>query len=458
MRTIIYSISMVKDEEDIIESFIRFNSLVIDKFFILDNGSTDNTNSILNLLKNEGFDIEILSDADTEFNQMYKTNELMHRILREYEPADFIIPLDADEFIIEKSGGNTKEIISNLERNKVYYYEWLSFVPTSMQMLNEAFIPARMDTVRVAEKEQKKIIIPCSLINDSFIIKNGSHDYFCDSEYEHEYISLLKLAHYPIRSVEQYTIKSILGYINRLKSTAYTKGISRHIEHSFSTFKSGAKPNFKLIKKEAKYYCLYDTKQKIKLSKFKFPYSYIKMHYAEMGRIDPQNRILSAVENLANDYRVLLLQEPAAEGDGIKHSVTKEIEKISFRKVREERLKFVRANDRANLFELTIKAAKCGFSIESYCIKNDYKKVVLYGDNKYFLAVVENNSSINYVMVEKDDDILSKTHIGDTSKLDIVIVAGYSNYEDYASELKKYCSNVVSLDGLLLQYLNEVRT
>ena len=180
MKTKIYSISMVKDEEDIIESFIRFNSLIIDKFFILDNGSTDNTNGILNLLKKEGFDIEILSDTDTEFNQMYKTNELLHRILREYEQADFIIPLDADEFIIEKSGGNAKHIISCLEQNKVYYYEWLSFVPSSAQMLKEAFVPARMDTVRVAEKEQKKIIIPCSIINDSFIIKNASHDYFCD--------------------------------------------------------------------------------------------------------------------------------------------------------------------------------------------------------------------------------------------------------------------------------------
>lgn len=457
MRTKIYSISMVKDEEDIIESFIRFNSSVIDKFFILDNGSTDNTNSILNLLKNEGFDIEILSDTDTEFNQMYKTNELLHRILKEYEQADFIIPLDADEFIIEKSGGNAKKIISNLERNKVYYYEWLSFVPTNTQRLKEAFIPARMDTVRVAEKEQKKIIIPSSLINDSFIIKNGSHDYFCDSEYGHEYITSLKLAHYPIRSVEQYTIKSILGYINRIKSTAYTKGISRHIEHSFSTFKSGARPDLKQIKEEAKYYCLYDTKQKIKLSKFKFPYSYIEMQYADIGQINPQKRILSAVESLANDYRELLLQEPAAEGDEIKHSVTKEIEKISFRKVREERLKFVRVNDRANLFELTIKAAKYGFSLERYCIENNYKKVVLYGDNKYFLAVVENNSSVDYVMVEKDDDILNSVHIDETSKLDIVIVAGYSNYEDYAFELKKYCANIISLDGLLLQYLNEVR-
>lgn len=458
MKTKIYSISMVKDEEDIIESFIRFNSLIIDKFFILDNGSTDNTNGILNLLKKEGFDIEILSDTDTEFNQMYKTNELLHRILREYEQADFIIPLDADEFIIEKSGGNAKHIISCLEQNKVYYYEWLSFVPSSAQMLKEAFVPARMDTVRVAEKEQKKIIIPCSIINDSFIIKNGSHDYFCDSEYEHEYIPSLKLAHYPIRSIEQYTVKSILGYINRIKSTAYTKGISRHIEHSFSSFKSGVRPNLKLLKREAKYYCLYDTKQKIKLSKFKFPYSYINMRYVEMGKIDPQNRILSAVESLANDYRLLLLREPAEKGDEIKNSVTKEIEKISFRKVREERLKFVRVNDRATLFELIIKAAKKGFSLDSYCIQHNYKKVVLYGDNKFFLAIVEDNSSINYMMLEKDEDLLSKIQIDDASKLDVLIVAGYSNYEDYGSELKKYCPNIISLDGLLLQYLNEERT
>ena len=454
MSAKIYSISMVKDEEDIIESFIRFNASVIDKFFILDNGSTDNTNLILNLLKNEGYDIEVLSDTDTEFNQMYKTNELLHRILREYEPADFIIPLDADEFIIEISGEDPKRVISKLKRDRVYYYEWLNFVPTCARMLNEPFVPARMDTVRVAEKEQKKIIIPCSIVNGSFIIKNGSHDYFCDSKYEDEYISLLKLAHYPIRSIEQYTVKSILGYINRIKSTAYTNGISRHIEHSFSAFKSGTKPNLQLIKQEAQYYCLYDTKQNVRLVKYKFPYPCIVMRYAEMCKIDPQNRILSAVEKLAIDYRQLLLQAPADEGDEIKNAVTKEIEKISFRKVREERLKYLRVNDRATLFELMFKAAKRGFSLEKYCIVHGYETVVMYGDNKFFFTVMADNPSVKYLMVEKGDSVSNKIQINDTS-YDVAIVAGHSNFEDYVSEIKKYCANVVSLDIILLQYLNE---
>ena len=47
----IFSISMVKNEMDVIESFVRYNLNILDGMIILDNGSTDDTLKILKLLQ-----------------------------------------------------------------------------------------------------------------------------------------------------------------------------------------------------------------------------------------------------------------------------------------------------------------------------------------------------------------------------------------------------------------------
>ena len=45
----IFSISMVKNEMDIIESFVRYNANILDGMIILDNKSTDDTVKILEI-------------------------------------------------------------------------------------------------------------------------------------------------------------------------------------------------------------------------------------------------------------------------------------------------------------------------------------------------------------------------------------------------------------------------
>ncbi len=73
----IFSISMVKNESDIIESFVRYNLNIFDGMIILDNHSSDNTLEILNLLKKEGLNLHIIKDEDKEFDQAAKINKLL---------------------------------------------------------------------------------------------------------------------------------------------------------------------------------------------------------------------------------------------------------------------------------------------------------------------------------------------------------------------------------------------
>ena len=47
-------LSMVRNESDVIETFIRHNLILLDELHIVDHNSSDNTREILTLLKQEG--------------------------------------------------------------------------------------------------------------------------------------------------------------------------------------------------------------------------------------------------------------------------------------------------------------------------------------------------------------------------------------------------------------------
>lgn len=49
----IVSFTMVNNEAEIIESFVRYNYNFVDQMVIIDNGCTDNTIEIINRLKRE---------------------------------------------------------------------------------------------------------------------------------------------------------------------------------------------------------------------------------------------------------------------------------------------------------------------------------------------------------------------------------------------------------------------
>jgi hypothetical protein len=65
----LYSFTTVKDEEDIIESFVRYNMNILDGMIISDNGSNDKTLEILYKLKDEGYNLDIIIDKSRTFNQ-----------------------------------------------------------------------------------------------------------------------------------------------------------------------------------------------------------------------------------------------------------------------------------------------------------------------------------------------------------------------------------------------------
>lgn len=65
----IVSITMIKNESDIIESFIRYNLNIFDEMLILDNGSTDDSVNIISKLQDENLPVILIKENDRFFDQ-----------------------------------------------------------------------------------------------------------------------------------------------------------------------------------------------------------------------------------------------------------------------------------------------------------------------------------------------------------------------------------------------------
>jgi hypothetical protein len=96
MQTV--SLTMVKNEEDIIESFVRYNLRSIDHMFIADNLSTDGTVDILQALKAEGLPLTLTTDYDQALKQNDKMTAMYRDAFRKHS-FEYVFLLDADEFL-----------------------------------------------------------------------------------------------------------------------------------------------------------------------------------------------------------------------------------------------------------------------------------------------------------------------------------------------------------------------
>ncbi|HED38180.1 MAG TPA: glycosyltransferase family 2 protein, partial [Ignavibacteria bacterium] len=216
----IFSITMIKNEVDIIETFVRYHLSFLDSMVILDNGSTDGTIEILLKLIDEGLPIHLTFNDNPAYNQSELTTKLFYKTLKKFNPA-YIIPLDADEFITTNSNKSIREIIQkDIKDNAINYISWVTYVPTEKDDQSEKNILKRL---RYRRQEQhnydEKIIIPTSIAKKNKIkIKQGNHDLYKvkNVTFKKNTLSSLDLAHFPIRSIKQMKSKYLIGWLANL--------------------------------------------------------------------------------------------------------------------------------------------------------------------------------------------------------------------------------------------------
>lgn len=180
------------------------------------------------MLIEEGYDIEIFDESLVGFEQFQIMNYYLYYLCENYE-SDIIIPLDSDEFLMSDTE-NVREILETLSLDTVYSVNWRTFVMDKRDDALDDFVCRRMKYSFI--HKDHKVIIPTKLVKEyELILAAGQHYVSGAGEIKCVNAEMLKLAHYPNRSMKQFYAKSLchsIRYINYL-NRRNQEGIHRNV-------------------------------------------------------------------------------------------------------------------------------------------------------------------------------------------------------------------------------------
>jgi hypothetical protein len=210
MNKKVVGIAMVKDECDIIELFVRINLRHLDHLVLIDHASRDGTREILQALRDEGLPLTLHHHEETDFQQAIFLSRMVRQVAAT-DTWDFIVPLDADEFIHTSSGHLGDTLAAQIPAGHCGNIAWRTHVPTSQDYyalgapLYEGF------RQRLREPKQfYKVVIPNELGKDC-ILSEGSHKLASNQQRVPAVAIEPVLQHVPVRSAEQISAKVLLG-------------------------------------------------------------------------------------------------------------------------------------------------------------------------------------------------------------------------------------------------------
>lgn len=234
-------LTMVKNEEDIIEYWIKYHGSLFGyrNLYVVDNYSDDGTYE--KILKYKKIGVKI-----SRFNDYTKKGELMTQMIKKDKDYDIAIPIDIDEFIVHYDKTNnclnpshTKEYIDsclNLKDNSVFK---CNYVQSTINIDNTFGYENALLESKYGKYEDYKEMAKTffSVKNWNGELDHGNHYY--TKEY---FLTDLVLVHYHTRNLEQMKKKVKaniigLGYnedVNELKTILKNNenaAGSHHIKH-----------------------------------------------------------------------------------------------------------------------------------------------------------------------------------------------------------------------------------
>lgn len=206
---------VVKDEADIIEDNIRYHDSVgVDCFVVMDNGSTDGTRNILQKLSKK-FDLHIIDQPDKEFQQSKWVTEMAIYCKKKLK-ANLVINNDADEFWEPENGVSIKSYLSTKDsvvtvrrynsllpqeaRNKNFDYKDSSII-ISNGIKPEPKTKESIESMLISYASPKTIVNPHGLKK----VKTGNHRAsHINSFFNGRIEKKIRIIHFPNRSYSQF--------------------------------------------------------------------------------------------------------------------------------------------------------------------------------------------------------------------------------------------------------------
>ncbi len=130
---------VVKNEEEIIETHLRFHKAMgVDGFIVTNHNSTDKTLEILNRLKDEGLVLEVITETSVQHQHNVWVNKMVHIAEKKYH-ADWVINSDADEFYYSKDLNLKKSLCKYPKLNVVKVESTFSFPSENNRFLENPY-------------------------------------------------------------------------------------------------------------------------------------------------------------------------------------------------------------------------------------------------------------------------------------------------------------------------------
>lgn len=191
-------LSYIGQEDDIVEDFVRYTLQFADSMRIVSTAE-GTTRDMLYRMQQRGLPIRVIDHRPAYHDQ----HEILSTVLIDAaQDADWILPLDADEFVT----GDIRSALATVKTDRPYALAWRTYVPTAEDDRTELVIPRRIRHRRSEEIPQfTKIVIPTSIIGPAMTITQGNHAVIDENgeRLEGQILQDVSLAHFPVRSSSQ---------------------------------------------------------------------------------------------------------------------------------------------------------------------------------------------------------------------------------------------------------------
>lgn len=240
--------TVVRNEGDVIEAFVRHNLAFLDHLAIVDHGSTDDTPDVLAALAREGLPITLRRDDRVAFLQPEILTPLARELLA-MQGAAFVFMLDADEFVATPSRIALERVLARVPPGVHALANWRTYVPDFVHA-PASDLRARLASARCvpdAREAAYKVIVGRHFLDTpTAFVAMGNHRVFPSDDAPHLRCPHVRLpdeaaavAHVPIRSAAQLTTKVAIGWLAHLAAGRGNAALSFHWGEAYARLAAG---------------------------------------------------------------------------------------------------------------------------------------------------------------------------------------------------------------------------
>ena len=212
-RPRLLGLSMVKNEQDIIEPFLRHNAPLLDAIVLLDNASLDRTREIALACARELGTIVVGDSPDFSFLQSERMSALLQDAQAAFR-ADYVLMLDADEFLSAPDRTTLEAALRPIPPGGTGLVPWRTFVIRPGQETMDDPPGSFTHRRRTEQPAYSKAVLRLDgELASGLVVEQGSHGVLDhDGRLPSVPLEGLQLLHFPVRSTRQITAKAIVGW------------------------------------------------------------------------------------------------------------------------------------------------------------------------------------------------------------------------------------------------------